>query len=199
MVDVNSTRSRRVSTQQVVCNNENPEKIVHSARKRNLQLCTVIKLPLMSCLNYSTTRLSRFFQIHQTDCCQKKCKWNLFPFLKSSPTPVIPEGSAAGCSSFFLLLRSCVSREEAVFISFWLRASFLFCLLLSMSLGSTLHVGWRNSPRDPARPNSPHANASQHHPDGPSTAARLSSHRRAHHCLLLLANGHHCNHQSCAG
>lgn len=77
-----------------------------------------------------------------------------------------------------------------------------FVPLLSVLLvdsGSTLHAGWRNPPSHPPGTNPSHANATQHHPDGPATAARLPAYRSAHHRLLLLADGHHCHHQSRAG
>lgn len=75
----------------------------------------------------------------------------------------------------------------------------LLLSVLPVDSGSTLHAGWRDPSSHPPGTNPSHANAAQHHPDGPATAARLPAYRRAHHRLLLLADGHHRHHQSRAG
>lgn len=78
-------------------------------------------------------------------------------------------------------------------------SSALLLSVLRVDSGSTLHAGRRDPPGHPPGTNPSHANAAQHHPDGPPTAAWLPAHRRAHHRLLLLADGHHRHHQSRAG
>lgn len=72
-------------------------------------------------------------------------------------------------------------------------------LLLLVSSGPALPARRRGSPGDAAGADSPHADAAQHHPDGPPAPPRLPSHRGADHRLLLLAHGHHRHHQSRAG
>lgn len=80
------------------------------------------------------------------------------------------------------------------------RNSILHCLLFCLPpKGPALHASWRRPPNDPPRSDSPHADAPEHHPHGPSAAARLSADRCAHHGLLLLADRHHRHHQSSAG
>lgn len=80
---------------------------------------------------------------------------------------------------------------------FWCLSA--LCRLAAFSLGSALLAGWWRAPSDPTKPDSSHANTAKHHPDGSSTSARLPAHRRVDHRLLLLANRHHCDHQSRAG
>lgn len=72
-------------------------------------------------------------------------------------------------------------------------------LLLPLFSGPALHASCRSPPRNPTQPDSSHANAAQHHPNGPPAATRLPAHRRGHHGVLLLANRHHCDLQSRAG
>lgn len=82
------------------------------------------------------------------------------------------------------------------FVSFIAPLSVLHAALYS---GSTLHAGCWDPPGDPTGTDPPHANATQHYLNGSATATRLPAHRRAHHRLLLLADGHHRHHQSGAG
>lgn len=75
----------------------------------------------------------------------------------------------------------------------------VLCLSFVLRSGAALHAGRSGTHRYPAGTDPPDADAAQHHSNGPATAARLPAHRRAHHRLLLLADGHHRHHQSCSG
>lgn len=166
-------------------------KVSSWALKANLQgLCTVI--------NSLLTSTKPFKSLWQTPV--KNANEVFFP-LAPCPAWVIPgrrrtaPSASLSPPSSSLLLSPCSRvfwRESA------LKAALKVYLCL-LSSGSALHAGWRSPPGNPTGPDSSHADAAQHHSNGPSAATWLPAHRRAHHRLLLLADRHHCDHQSSAG